>query len=78
MNVKDRNTLLVEKAEGEIILRKVKTIFAYARSLPKLKLTIQQMRNKAIEETIKERLSTVFTYEKKGFSRIKGLEAKKR
>jgi len=60
MNVKDRNTLLVEKAEGEIILRKGKTIFAYARSLPKLKLTIQQIRDKAIEETLKEAFKSIY------------------
>jgi AbrB family looped-hinge helix DNA binding protein len=54
MNIKEGDTLLVEKTEGSIILRKGKTIFDYARSLPKLKLTIEQMRDKAIEETIKD------------------------
>ena len=54
MNIKEGDTLLVEKAEGAIILRKGKTIFDYARSLPRLKLTIEQMRDKAIEETIKD------------------------
>ena len=54
MNIKEGDTLLVEKVEGAIILRKGKTIFDYARSLPRLKLTIEQMRDKAIEETIKD------------------------
>jgi AbrB family looped-hinge helix DNA binding protein len=54
MNIKEGDTLLVEKAEGAIILRKGKTIFDYARTLPKLKLTIDQMRDKAIEEAVKD------------------------
>jgi AbrB family looped-hinge helix DNA binding protein len=54
MNIKEGDTLLVEKAEGAIILRKGKTIFDYARTLPKLKLTIEQMRDKAIEEVVKD------------------------
>jgi AbrB family looped-hinge helix DNA binding protein len=53
MNIKEGDTLLVEKAEGSIILRKGKTIFDYARTLSKLKLTTEQMRDKAIGETIK-------------------------
>lgn len=54
MNIKEGDTLLVEKAEGAIILRKGKTIFDYARTLPKLKLTIEKMRDKAIEEVVKD------------------------
>jgi len=54
MNIKEGDTLLVEKAEGAIILRKGKTIFDYARTLPKLKLTIEKIRDKAIEEVVKD------------------------
>ena len=56
LNIKEGDTLVVEKADGDIILRKGKTIFDYAGTLPNLGMSIEEMREKAIEEAVKERV----------------------
>jgi len=54
LSIKEGDTLLLEKAEGAIILRKGKTIFDYARTLPKLTITLEEARERAIEEAAKD------------------------
>jgi len=49
------DTLVVEEREGEIVLKKGKTIFDYAQSLPHLGMTVDQIREKAATEVARER-----------------------
>jgi antitoxin PrlF len=54
LNIKEGDTLLLEKVDGEVILKKGKTIFDYAGTLPNLGMSIEEMREKAIEEAVKD------------------------
>lgn len=54
LNIKEGDTLLLEKVDAEIILKKGKTIFDYAGTLPDLGMSIEEMREKAIEEAVKD------------------------
>jgi len=56
LNIKEGDTLVVEKKDGDIILRKGKTIFDYIGFLPKPDIPIEEMIEKAIEEAVKERV----------------------
>jgi AbrB family looped-hinge helix DNA binding protein len=49
------DTMVVEEREGGIILKKGKTIFDYAQSLPDLGMTIGEIREKAAVEVARER-----------------------
>ena len=49
------DTVVVEEREGEIVLRKGKTIFDYAESLPNLGMTIDEIREKAEAGVARER-----------------------
>ena len=49
------DTIVVEEREGEIILKKGKTIFDYAQSLPDLGITVDEIREKAIAGVAHER-----------------------
>ena len=49
------DTMVVEEREGEIILKKGKTIFDYAESLSNLGMTIDEMREKAAAGVAGER-----------------------
>ena len=49
------DTMVLEEREGEIVLKKGKTIFDYAESLPNLGMTIEEMREKAAEGAAGER-----------------------
>lgn len=54
MDIKEGDTLLIEKTGEEIVMKKGKTIFDYIGILPNKGLTIEEMREKAIEEAVKE------------------------
>ena len=54
MNIKEGDTLLIENTGGEIVMRKGKTIFDYAGALPNTGLSIDELRERAIEETLKD------------------------
>ena len=56
LHIKEGDTLVIEKKDGEIILKKGKTIFDYAGTLPNLGISITEMREKAIEEAVKDRV----------------------
>jgi AbrB family looped-hinge helix DNA binding protein len=55
LHVKEGDTLIIEKKDGDVILKKGKTIFDYAGTLPNLGISIEKMREKAIEEAVKDR-----------------------
>jgi AbrB family looped-hinge helix DNA binding protein len=55
LKIRVGDTLVLEEREGEIILRKGKTIFDYAESLPSLGITVDEMREKAATEIAHER-----------------------
>lgn len=54
LKIKEGDTLLIESEGDEIVLKKGKTIFDFARTLPGKGITIEQMREKAISEAAKE------------------------
>jgi len=49
------DTMVLEEREGEIVLKKGKTILDYAQSLPNLRMTVDQIREKAVAEVARER-----------------------
>ncbi len=49
------DTIVVEERKGEIVLRKGKTIFDYAQSLPDLGMTVDEIREKAAAGVARER-----------------------
>ncbi len=55
LDIKVGDTLVVEKAEGRVVLKKGKTIFDYVGTLPSLGMSVEELREKAIEEAMKDR-----------------------
>lgn len=55
LKIRVGDTIVVEEREGEIILKKGKTIFDYAQSLPDLGMTVDEIREKAIAGVTHER-----------------------
>jgi len=55
LKIRVGDTIVVEEREGEIILKKGKTIFDYAQSLPDLGMTVDEIREKAIAGMAHER-----------------------
>ncbi len=55
LKIRVGDTLVIEEKEGEIILKKGKTIFDYAQSLPNLGMSVDCIREKAIAEVARER-----------------------
>lgn len=49
------DTIVVEEREGEIVLKKGKTIFDYTQSLPNLGITVDEIRETAAAEVARER-----------------------
>ena len=49
------DTVVVEEREGEIVLRKGKTIYDYTQSLPNLGMTVDEIREKAADGVAHER-----------------------
>lgn len=54
LGVKEGDVLLVEESGDGILLRKGKTIFDFAGTLPDIGMTVEEMREKAIEEAVKD------------------------
>lgn len=54
LSIKEGDTILFEEREGEVFIRKVKNFFDLEGSLPPLRLTVEEMREKAMEEMAKE------------------------
>lgn len=56
LNIKEGDTLIIEKTDGDIILKKGKTIYDYIGFLPKPEIPIEEMIDKATEEAVRERV----------------------
>ena len=55
LKIRVGDTMVVEEKGGEIVLKKGKTIFDYAQSLPNLEMTVAEIRQKAEAEVAHER-----------------------
>ena len=55
LKIRVGDMMVVEERKGEIVLKKGKTIFDYAQSLPNLGMTIDEIREKAAAEVARER-----------------------
>jgi AbrB family looped-hinge helix DNA binding protein len=55
LKIRVGDTMVVEEREGEIVLKRGKTIFDYTESLPNLGMTIDEIRAKAAAEVARER-----------------------
>jgi AbrB family looped-hinge helix DNA binding protein len=55
LKIRVGDTIVVEEREGEIVLKKGKTIYDYAQSLPDLGMTVDEIREKAIAGVAHER-----------------------
>jgi len=55
LKIRVGDTIVVEEREGEIVLKKGKTLFDYAQSLPGLGMTVDEIREKAIAGVAHER-----------------------
>jgi len=54
MSIKEGDTVLFEERDGEVYIRKVKNFLELEGTLPSLKLTVEEIREKAMEEMAKE------------------------
>lgn len=55
LGIKVGDALLLDEDADKIVLKKGKTIFDYLGTLPNLGMSIEEMREKAIEEVAKEK-----------------------
>lgn len=56
LDIKEGDTLTIEKTDSEVILKKGKTIHDYVGFLPKPDVSIEDVIEKATEEAIRERV----------------------
>ncbi len=54
LGIREGDTLVLEFHDREIVLKKGKTIYDFAGTLPNLGMTVDEMRENAIEEAMKE------------------------
>lgn len=54
LGIKEGDTLTIEKTDGEVILKKGKTIHDYIGFLPKPNIPIEDVIEKATEEAVKQ------------------------
>lgn len=55
LGIKEGDTLVIEKSDGDIVLKKGKTIHDYIGFLPKPHVPIEEVIEKATREAVKER-----------------------
>lgn len=55
LHINEGDTLILERTEDGVIIRRGKTIFDYFGALPSKGLTVEQMREKARAEVAKDR-----------------------
>jgi AbrB family looped-hinge helix DNA binding protein len=55
LKIRVGDTMVLEERKGEIILKKGKTIFDYAQSLPNMGMTVNHIREKIVAEVARER-----------------------
>ncbi|HCC68820.1 MAG TPA: hypothetical protein DEP99_02930 [Nitrospiraceae bacterium] len=54
LSIKEGDVLIFEEQEGRVYIRQVKNFFDLEGTLPPVKLSIEEMRQKAMEEMAKE------------------------
>jgi AbrB family looped-hinge helix DNA binding protein len=54
LEIKTGDTLILEEKDRQVVLKKGKTIFDYVGHLPGLKMSIEEIREKALQEAAKE------------------------
>ncbi|MBI5050487.1 MAG: AbrB/MazE/SpoVT family DNA-binding domain-containing protein [Nitrospirae bacterium] len=62
--IKEGDSLVLEEEKGKIVLKKGKTIFDFIGFLPNLGMSIEEMREKAIEEVAKERAEGIHRHKR--------------
>lgn len=55
LGIRVGDTLVLEKAGQKVLLRKGKTLLEYKGVLPDLGISIEEMREKAVEEAVRKR-----------------------
>ena len=55
LDIKEGDTLILDSKDRSITLKKGRTLYDYIGKLPSLGMTIEEMREKAIKEGVKER-----------------------
>jgi AbrB family looped-hinge helix DNA binding protein len=55
LKIRVGDTVILEERKGEIVLKKGKTIYDYAESLPNMGMTVDEIREKAAAEVARER-----------------------
>jgi AbrB family looped-hinge helix DNA binding protein len=55
LKIRVGDTMVMEEREGEILLKKGKTIFDYTQSLPDLGISVDEIREKAAAGVARER-----------------------
>ncbi|MCX5808082.1 MAG: AbrB/MazE/SpoVT family DNA-binding domain-containing protein [Proteobacteria bacterium] len=56
MDLKVGETFVIEEKEGQVVLKRGKTIFDYVGTLPKMEVSIEEIRELAISEAAHERI----------------------
>jgi len=56
LSIKEGDTLLFEERDGEVYMRKIKNFFELEGTLPPLKLSVEEIKDRAMEEMAKEAL----------------------
>lgn len=56
LGIEEGDTLVLERTDGEVTLKKGKTIFDFAGTLPNLGISIEEMRERAAEEAARDRV----------------------
>lgn len=56
LSIREGDVLIFEEREGRVYIRRVKNFFDFEGSLPPLKLTMEEIREKALEDMAKEAL----------------------
>ncbi len=64
LGIKEGDSLVIEEEKDRIVLKKGKTIFDYIGVLPNLGMSIEEMREKAIEEVAKERAESIHRHKR--------------
>lgn len=54
LSIKEGDVLIFEEREGKVYIRRVKNFFDFEGTLPKLKLSVEEIREKAMDEMAKE------------------------
>jgi AbrB family looped-hinge helix DNA binding protein len=54
LDIHEGDTLIIERTRDEIVLKKGKTLYDFRGSLPDIGMSIDELREKALEEGVKD------------------------